>query len=112
MGQPMALNLARAGTPLVVWNRTPSRAEPLRAAGATVAPGPAEVFAASDVVLLMLADEPATDEVLGRGTQAFSTRVAGRVIVHMGTTAPGYSRALADEVAAAGGRYVEAPVSG
>ncbi|MER6695337.1 NAD(P)-binding domain-containing protein, partial [Streptomyces minutiscleroticus] len=37
MGQPMALNLTRAGTPLVVWNRTPARCEPLRAAGAEVA---------------------------------------------------------------------------
>lgn len=40
MGTPMALNLARAGTPLLVWNRTPHRAEPLRAAGATVAGSP------------------------------------------------------------------------
>ena len=37
MGTPMALNLARAGTPLLVWNRTPHRAEPLREAGAAVA---------------------------------------------------------------------------
>ncbi|HSK35919.1 MAG TPA: NAD(P)-binding domain-containing protein, partial [Actinomycetota bacterium] len=33
MGQPMAANLARAGTPLVVWNRSPGRTEPVRAAG-------------------------------------------------------------------------------
>jgi 3-hydroxyisobutyrate dehydrogenase len=112
MGQPMALNLARAGTPLVVWNRTPARAAPLADAGAVVAGGPAEVFDASDVVLLMLADETAVDDVLGRGTQAFSARVAGRVTVHMGTTAPGYSRGLAADIEAAGGRYVEAPVSG
>lgn len=112
MGQPMALNLARAGTPLVVWNRTPARAAPLADAGAVVAGGPAEVFDASDVVLLMLADETAVDDVLGRGTQAFSARVAGRVTVHMGTTAPGYSRGLVADIEAAGGRYVEAPVSG
>jgi 3-hydroxyisobutyrate dehydrogenase len=112
MGQPMALNLARAGTPLVVWNRTSSRAAPVGDAGAMVASGPDEVFAASDVVLLMLADDLATDEVLGRGTRSFSSRVAGRVTVHMGTTAPGYSHGLAVDIAEAGGRYVEAPVSG
>ena len=112
MGQPMALNLARAGTPLVVWNRTPSRAEPLADAGAVVASGPDEVFATAGTVLMMLADDRATDAVLGRGTQAFAAHVAGRVIVHMGTTAPGYSTALGEDVAAAGGRYVEAPVSG
>jgi 3-hydroxyisobutyrate dehydrogenase len=112
MGQPMALNLARAGTPLVVWNRTPARTEPLRDAGAVVASSAAEVFATTDTVLMMLADDAATDEVLGRGTRAFPTNVAGRLIVHMGTTAPDYSRALGEAVAAAGGRYVETPVSG
>ncbi len=39
MGRPMALNLARAGTPLVVWNRTTDRCAPLRDAGAEVAAG-------------------------------------------------------------------------
>ena len=53
MGRPMALRLASAGVPLVVWNRTPERAEPLRAAGARVADGVDEVFARADVVLLI-----------------------------------------------------------
>ncbi|MGA4928797.1 NAD(P)-dependent oxidoreductase [Streptomyces incarnatus] len=112
MGGPMALRLAAAGTPLVVWNRTPHRAEPLRAAGAEVAGDAAEVFARAEVVLLMLADEPALDAVLGRGTPELAARVAGRTVVHMGTTSPEYSRALERDVRAAGGRYAEAPVSG
>ncbi|MEU7053979.1 NAD(P)-dependent oxidoreductase [Streptomyces eurythermus] len=112
MGGPMALRLVHAGTPLVVWNRTPHRAEPLRAAGAEVAADAAEVFARAEVVLLMLADEAAVDTVLGRGTPELAARVAGRVIVHMGTTAPEYSRALETDIRAAGGRYAEAPVSG
>ncbi|MFF3350432.1 NAD(P)-dependent oxidoreductase [Streptomyces sp. NPDC002779] len=112
MGQPMALRLARSGTPLVVWNRTRARSEPLREAGAVVVEGPAEVFARTDVVLLMLADDLALDSVLGRGTPHFAERVAGHVVVHMGTTSPAYSRDLESDVRSAGGRYVEAPVSG
>jgi 3-hydroxyisobutyrate dehydrogenase len=112
MGQPMALNLARAGTPLVVWNRTAAKAQELRAAGAEVASSPAEVFARADVVILMLAGEEAIDQVLGRATPAFGAHVAGRTIIHMGTTSPAYSRGLEADVCAAGGRYVEAPVSG
>ncbi|MCK2219436.1 NAD(P)-dependent oxidoreductase [Actinomadura sp. ATCC 31491] len=112
MGRPMALNLARAGTPLVVWNRTPGRAGELRAAGARVAASPAEVFRQAGVVLLMLADEAAMDAVLDRGAPGFAARVAGRVVVHMGTTSPAYSSGLAADVRTAGGRYVEAPVSG
>ncbi|MER6739103.1 NAD(P)-dependent oxidoreductase [Streptomyces puniciscabiei] len=112
MGRPMAQRLVSAGTPLVVWNRTPERAAPLRAAGATVAGDADELFAVADVVLLMLAGEAAVDAVLGRGTPALAARVAGRVVVHMGTTSPEYSHALEADVRAAGGRYVEAPVSG
>lgn len=112
MGQPMALNLARAGTPLVVWNRTAARCDPLGAAGAAVAADPAEVFDRATTVFLMLADEAATDAVLGRGTPDFAARVAGRTIVHMGTTSAEYSAALESDIRAARGGYAEAPVSG
>src|SRR5215471_5878991 len=71
MGQPMALRLARSGMPLVVWNRTSARTAPLRAAGAEVAADPGEVFARTDVVILMLADDLAIDSTLGRGTPDF-----------------------------------------
>jgi 3-hydroxyisobutyrate dehydrogenase len=111
MGRPMALNLARAGRRPLVWNRTPARAEPVVAAGGRLAASPARVLAESEVTMLMLADEAATDEVLGRGTAAFAG-VDGRTIVHMGTTSPEWSRGLEAEVRAAGGAYVEAPVSG
>jgi 3-hydroxyisobutyrate dehydrogenase len=112
MGQPMAANLARAGTPLVVGNRTPGRCEPLRALGAEVAPSPGAVFDRSGTVILMLADETAIDDVLGRGSPAFASRVAGHTVVHMGTTSAEYSAGLQTDLRAAGGRYVEAPVSG
>jgi 3-hydroxyisobutyrate dehydrogenase len=111
MGLPMAANLVRAGTPLVVWNRTAAKSEALRRAGATVAASPAEVFERARVVILMLAEE-ATDAALARGTPAFDTMVAQHTIVHMGTTSPGFSRGLEAETLAAGGSYLEAPVSG
>ncbi|RZS44273.1 3-hydroxyisobutyrate dehydrogenase [Herbihabitans rhizosphaerae] len=112
MGQLMALNMARAEIPLVVWNRTTRRTEPLRAAGATVAASPEEVFGRAEVVILMLADGAAIDTVLCRSTPGFSTKADGHTIVHMGTTSAEYSRGLEADVRAAGGRYVEAPVSG
>ncbi|KJK38171.1 2-hydroxy-3-oxopropionate reductase [Streptomyces variegatus] len=112
MGQPMALNLARNGTRLVVWNRTPERCEPLHASGAEVAASPAEVFDRAATVFLMLADETAVDAVLGRGTPDFARRVTGHTAVHMGTTSAEYSSSLQKDIRAAGGRYVEAPVSG
>ncbi len=112
MGQPMALNLARAGTELVVWSRTADRCRPLADAGAHVAGSPAEVFAAAEVVILMLAGGEAIDTVLQRGTPGFAALVAGRTVVQMGTTSPGYSAELGTDILQSGGRYVEAPVSG
>ncbi len=112
MGQPMALRLARAGTPLVVWNRTATRCEPLHEAGASVAATPAEVFRRARTVVLMLADDTAIDAVLGRGRRRFARQLPGRTVVHMGTTSAGYSHALEADIHRAGGRYVEAPVSG
>lgn len=112
MGQPMALNLARAGTRLVVWNRSAERSEPLRAAGAIVATNPSDVFRQTRVVIVMLADGDAIDAILARGTPQFSDNVAEHTIVHMGTTSPDYSRGLEAAIRSAGGHYVECPVSG
>lgn len=112
MGQPMALNMVRAGASLLVWNRTPERCEPLRAAGAYVATSLDDIFARTRIVVLMLATEQAIDTVLARGTADFGALVADHVLVHMGTTSADYSRRLEAEIRAVGGHYVEAPVSG
>ncbi|MEV6913031.1 NAD(P)-dependent oxidoreductase [Amycolatopsis sp. NPDC051071] len=112
MGGPMAVNLARAGVPLLVWNRTSGKASEPVAAGADVVEDAAELFERCEVVILMLKDAAAVDAVLTRGRPSFAGRVAGRTIVHMGTTAPEYSRELEIELRAAGAKYVEAPVSG
>ena len=112
MGEPMALNLARASTPLVVWNRTPAKTESLRAAGAEVAPSVEAVFEQAEIVIVMLANSAVIDATLQRRTEAFAEMVRGRIVVPMGTTPPEFSAGLAADVRAAGGRYVEAPVSG
>ncbi len=112
MGEPMARNLLRAGFGVRVWNRSPEKCRALVAEGAEQAASVQDLFKHCTVVMLMLLDSAAIDAVLGRGTPAFATRVSGLVIVHLGTTSPGYSAQLEAEVAAAGGAYVEAPVSG
>ncbi|QOZ32808.1 NAD(P)-dependent oxidoreductase [Bradyrhizobium sp. CCBAU 53421] len=112
MGEPMALNLVKAGRPIVVWNRSPAKCEALASAGATIAPDVVEVFSRCRVVILMLADGAAMDGVLARGTPAFDERAKGHILINMATVPPSYSKALESDVRAAGGRYVEAPVSG
>ncbi|MEO6689779.1 MAG: NAD(P)-dependent oxidoreductase, partial [Dokdonella sp.] len=112
MGLPMARNLLRAGIPLRVWSRTPAHCQPLLDLGALQMRSMDALCAQSTIVLLMLLDEAAIDAALGRATAAFGARVAGRTIVHLGTTSPKFSRELERDVLACGGGYVEAPVSG
>ncbi len=63
MGQPMARNLIKAGHELIVYNRTRSRANDLAGEGAVVAATPAEACSPG-VVLTMLADDSAVEEIL------------------------------------------------
>lgn len=112
MGEPMALNLVKAGIPLLVWNRSPAKSAILGKAGAGVAEDAGEVFAKSDVIVFMLVDGAAMDSVVARGQRSFAERVKGRTLINMATPSPAYSKELEADVRRAGGRYVEAPVSG
>jgi 3-hydroxyisobutyrate dehydrogenase len=112
MGEPMASNLLTSVPNLIVWNRSQPALDRLAARGATIAPSARDALRSSTVALLMLADETATDQVLERSSDMFAENVRGRLIVHMGTTSPAYSRHLGEAIREAGGRYVEAPVSG
>ena len=112
MGHPMALNLTRAGHPLTVWNRSPHKTLQLRDAGATVVDSVADVFRRSDVVFLMVIDSTAVDEVLQRRTPSFAAMLSGRIVVNMSSVEPDYSCGLEKDAKDAGGRFIEAPVSG
>jgi len=64
MGRPMCHNLLKAGFPLVVWNRTASRADSLVSAGARLAASVKEAAAAADILITIVSDPPALEEVL------------------------------------------------
>ena len=112
MGEPMSLNLLRAGIPLIVWNRSVGKRQVLSDAGAEVAESVHDVFARASAVFVMLFDRQALDATLGRGTPEFAAMVAGRTLINLGSMSPEDSVAFDAEIAAAGGRFVEAPVSG
>lgn len=108
MGAPMARRLLAAGYPLTVWNRTPERAEPLRAQGARVAASPAEAVRAAEVVVTMLADPAAVHAVVAELAPALRP---GTTLVECSTIGP---QALAElaELLPAGVALVDAPVMG
>ena len=107
MGLPMARNVLDAGFPLVVWNRTTARAEPLVAGGAETAREPADL-AGADVVVTMLADAAAVRAVIVESGLAASLR-PGSIVVDMSTIGPAAAQELAQAV---GTGFLDAPVSG
>ena len=112
MGTPMACNLIKAGFKLTVWNRTPDKCKPLADVGATVAATARQVVEESDITIAMLAD-PAAAEAVCQGADGVIAGIkAGKGYVDMSTVSPETSQGIAAMVRAAGGQYIEAPVSG
>ncbi|MBE9145125.1 NAD(P)-dependent oxidoreductase [Planktothrix mougeotii] len=110
MGFPMAQRLLEAGYQLIVYNRTTSKVEPLREAGATVAGTPQGLIATSDCILLMLTNQDAIESVLFRSE--FQSFLSGKTVISMGTISPTDSKTIQKEILKAGGDYLEAPVLG
>ena len=112
MGAPMAANILRRGHALTVWNRTSSRAQPLVDAGARLAATPAAAARGADVVVTMLADPTALDAVLYGAEGVVAALAANALVVDMSTVDPAAAHKADAAVRAAGGRFVDAPVSG
>ncbi|HET7009688.1 MAG TPA: NAD(P)-dependent oxidoreductase [Anaerolineales bacterium] len=112
MGAPMAANVARAGYPLTVYNRSPEKTASLNEVGARSAATPREVAAASDVVITMLTDAAAVEQVLRGDEGLLAGGRSGSVLIDMSTVSPDQSRSMAIEVEVQGWRKLEAPVYG
>lgn len=112
MGSAMAANLAKAGFPLIVWNRTPSKVEPLLRVGAKAGKGPAHVAAEVDVVITMVSQPKDVEEVVLGPEGVLDGLRAGSVLIDMSTVSPTTSRKLAGAVTTKRAEFLDAPVVG
>jgi 2-hydroxy-3-oxopropionate reductase len=112
MGKPMALNLLKKGFQLTVHSRSQAPVDAVVAAGAAPAVSPAEVAAASDVIITMVPDSPDVRLVLEGANGVFEAVADGSVIVDMSTIAPAVARDLAAKASLLGVAMLDAPVSG
>jgi 3-hydroxyisobutyrate dehydrogenase len=112
MGAPIARNLLRAGLQVRVWNRTPDKAQALAAQGAQFASSPAVAAAGVDVLITMLTDGAAVEQVMTGPAGALSALPRSAVWIQMSTIGVEYSDHLADLAARHGIAFVDAPVSG
>jgi len=112
MGQPMALNLRKAGHALGVFARNPAQSAPLQAAGATVLASPFALAQASEILFINVADDTALEAVLFNKEGAAAGLRTGSIVVDMGTTSPTFTRQVASRLAERGIDLIDAPVSG
>jgi len=113
MGSRMAVNLARAGHELTVFNRTQATAEAWVAEhGGAVADTPAAVGAVSDIVITMVVDGAQVRSVLLDPDGVADGAATGALCVDMSTIGPDQTRAIGAELDARGMRFIDAPVSG
>jgi 3-hydroxyisobutyrate dehydrogenase len=113
MGSRQAMNVARKGFELTVYNRTRERAETWAAEhGGHVAASPREVAERSDVVITMVVDGAQVEQVLLREDGALSGAREGALFVDMSTIAPATARKLAAMLRERGHGFVDAPVTG
>jgi 3-hydroxyisobutyrate dehydrogenase len=112
MGKPMAANLLRAGYPIHVHNRSKDKAEELLQAGAEWAHSPREACERSEIVVMMVADAAAVEQILTGADGILAADLQGKIVIDMSTIGPDDSRQFAGLVQERGGSYLDAPVSG
>lgn len=110
MGTPMTRNLLDAGYPMTLWNRTSGKAETF-AGEAEIAATPAEAVREADLVITMLENSEAVEQVLVEGGVIDALR-ADSIVVDMSSVQPSLARRHAGLAAARGVGYLDAPVSG
>jgi 3-hydroxyisobutyrate dehydrogenase-like beta-hydroxyacid dehydrogenase len=112
MGTPMAANLLKAGYPVMVYNRSPEKAEPLVKQGAGLASTPENLAKAAEVIIAMVTGPEALGDLLWGAQGAGGAFNSGKVFINMSSVAPRYTRDLAAQLAPTGVMFIDAPVSG
>jgi len=113
MGSAMAQALRAAGVEVTLCNRTRATAEALASRiGAMCVTTPAEVAAAADITLTMLADDAAVEAVYRGPDGVLAGARAGGVLVDLSTVTPDTIRSLEAGARAKGAGILDAPVSG
>lgn len=112
MGKPMAENLFRAGFPLTVFNRTREKCRSLAVAGVSVKKSPRQVSEECEIVITMLSDTRAVEQVLFGEEGMFPGLKENSVVIDMSTISPRATVEFAGRIEAGKCQMLDAPVSG
>lgn len=112
MGSGMAGRVLGAGFPLTVFNRNREKAARFAEAGAFVAATPREAASRADVVISMVADDPASRAIWQGENGALSGAKRGAILIESSTLSVSWVRELAAAAASKGCEFLDAPVTG
>ena len=112
MGSRMAADLQKNRHPLVLFNRTPAKAQPLVGPCGTLADSPATLAEQVHILFTMLAN-PAAVQESALGDNGFLDHLRSNAIwVDCSSVNPSFSKRMAAEAARRSVRFVDAPVTG
>ena len=111
MGLPMAKNILKSGYKLIAFNRSPNKADLLKESGAEIAKSLGELVNNSDVIITMLTDDKAVDEVMNN--QNFVENLKSeKILIDMSSVKPITAKKHANSLKLKDINYLDAPVSG
>lgn len=113
MGSGIAANLLRAGHEVAVWNRSAHKAQSLLEQGALAAKSPRAAASEREMVMSMLADDAALDQVLA-GDEGLLNGLGrgGALHISLSTISVAAAERVASLHAERGQRFLSAPVFG
>ena len=111
MGAAIVRRLLDAGRQVTGWNRSEEKAASLRALGMGWAASPRELAAGSEVMISIVTDAKALEQIVAGPDGVLEGLRPGAVLADMSTISPDSSRAIAEKVAAAGGQMLDTPIS-
>jgi 3-hydroxyisobutyrate dehydrogenase len=112
MGTAIAARLKSVGHELLVWNRTEAKAQAAMALGATWCPTARDLIQQSDIVICLLTNEKALDDVYFSANGLLSAPALGKLIIEMSTVSPDKQAVMAEKASKVGVKYLECPVGG
>ena len=111
MGFPMAKNILKSGYKLKVFNRSLVKAEPLKDFGAEISKTVSELVKDSEIIITMLTDDKAVDEVMG-SSHFLDNLKPGSTVIDMSSTKPITAKKHGKNLSLKKIYYLDAPVSG
>ena len=111
MGLPMAKNILKSGYKLIAFNRSKEKLEHLKKYGAQIGSSVNDIVSSSEVVITMLTDDKAVDEVIG-SKEFLNNLKSGSIVIDMSSTKPITATKHANNLKLKKIHFLDAPVSG